>query len=380
MINLIFFGFKTITQSIVLILCSNSTSLYEVLGVRRCAETHEIKDTYRRIVRRLHPDINKENGAEKRFEEVTKAYKILSNPEQREKYDRSNVLNFKTMSWDVSDTKATNFDKSDSFSAFENFFNSESIPYTPPIVQKKTGKNKRIDICIDFKEAVFGCSKDLRIKKLSICKTCSGSGRKLGFNKTICRICNGKGLLNKMVRTNLGTIQKVLPCADCNGYGIISLSCEMCCGTGRVNKYNKIKIKVPAGVDNGSRLRIKSEGDIGQNGGSTGDLIVFIMVNPERELVRVGSNICTEITIPYYDAILGTIIQVRTLDGILDVKVPSGTQPNSTLTLSRMGAPNINEPKTRGNHIIKVNVFVPQILVKEKKLIEEIKKLHKNHA
>lgn len=251
-------------------------------------------------------------------------------------------------------------------------------------------------------QAVFGCQKELEISRLVGCEACNNTGVKAGTSPQTCYTCRGSGQVIQMVRTPLGVFQNVSICGECGGTGQKTTPCDVCGGDGRVRKGKVISMKarasasshrgakrrmadsplfrtpmqIPAGVDQGSRLRVKGEGNAGRRGGPAGDLFVFCNVKEDPDLQREGTNIRSEINVPFYDAILGTSVQIRTVDGMVDLKIPPGTQPNTVLLMSRRGVPKLSQPNQRGDHLVRVKVQIPQKLrEEERKLVEKLREL-----
>jgi molecular chaperone DnaJ len=201
------------------------------------------------------------------------------------------------------------------------------------------GDDERYDLLLDFQEAVFGVEKNIEVARLEMCNTCDGSGAKPGTTPSSCSTCGGQGQVMTTARTPLGDFRQVATCPACRGSGEISTPCTSCSGDGRVRKTKLISLKVPAGVDSGSRLRVRSEGNAGKRAGPPGDLYVFINVRSDPNLKRDGNNILISTSISYVDAILGTTVKVPTVDGNVDLKIPAGTQPGTTLVMSKRGVP-----------------------------------------
>lgn len=238
------------------------------------------------------------------------------------------------------------------------------------------GDDERYDLLLDFRDAVFGTDKDIEVTRLESCNTCDGSGAKPGTTPSKCSTCGGQGQVMSTAQTPLGDFRQVSTCPACGGSGEISTPCNSCGGDGRVRKSKKISLKVPAGVDSGSRLRVRSEGNAGRRGGPPGDLYVFINVKSDPELKRDGNNILISLKVSYIDAILGTTSKVPTVDGPVDLKVPSGTQPGTTLVMAKRGVPLLGKPNLRGDQLVRVQVEIPKRLSNdERKLIEELASL-----
>ncbi|KAF5737998.1 DnaJ heat shock family protein [Tripterygium wilfordii] len=235
------------------------------------------------------------------------------------------------------------------------------------------GQDEYYSLVLNFKEAVFGVEKEIEITRLESCGTCNGSGAKPGTKPSTCSTCGGQGQVVSSTRTPLGVFQQVMTCSSCGGTGEISTPCNTCSGDGRVRRTKRISLKVPAGVDSGSLLRVRSEGNAGKRGGAPGDLFAVIEVIQDPVLKRDDTNILYTGKVSYVDAILGTTIKVPTVDGMVDLKIPSGTQPNTTLVMAKKGVPVLNKSNMRGDQLVRVLVEIPKRLSnEEKKLIEEL--------
>lgn len=240
------------------------------------------------------------------------------------------------------------------------------------------GDDESYSLVLNFKEAVFGVEKEIEITRLETCTTCDGSGAKPGTKPTKCSTCGGQGQVVSSARTPLGVFQQVMTCSTCNGTGESFTPCSTCGGDGRQRKTKRISLKVPAGVDSGSRLRVRSEGNAGRRGGEPGDLYVFIEVLQDPVLKRDGTNILYTGKVSYIDVILGTTIKVPTVDGMVDLKIPAGTQPGTTLVMAKKGVPYLGKPNMRGDQLVRVQVEIPKRLSsEERKLIEELASLSK---
>lgn len=243
------------------------------------------------------------------------------------------------------------------------------------------GEDQVYNLVLNFKEAIFGIEKDIDISRLETCGTCNGSGAKPGTQPTKCSTCGGQGQVISAARTPLGVFQQVSTCSACGGTGENSTPCNTCNGDGRVRKSKRISLKVPAGVDAGSRLRVRGEGNAGRRGGPPGDLFVAIDVIPDPVLKRDDTNILYSCKVTYIDAILGTTMKVPTVDGTVDLKIPAGTQPGTTLVMAKKGVPLLNKPNIRGDQLVRVQVEIPKRLSDdERKLVEELSNLNKAKA
>ncbi|XP_024517782.1 chaperone protein dnaJ A7A, chloroplastic isoform X2 [Selaginella moellendorffii] len=343
---------------------------YDILGVPKTASKAEIKTAYRKLARQFHPDVNKEPDADKKFKEISNAYEVLSDDDKRSIYDKYGEAGLKGAG------AGAGF--SNPFDLFEAFFGGMGggmggMGGRQARNRPMQGDDERYDLQLEFKEAVFGTDKEIETVRLESCATCNGSGAKPGTTPVNCSQCGGQGQVVSTAQTPLGMFRQVSTCPSCGGTGQTSTPCSTCSGDGRVRKSKRINLKVPAGVDSGSRLRVRSEGNAGKNNGPPGDLYVFIKVRSDAELKREGNNIVISAKVSYIDAILGTTIKVPTVDGPVDLRIPPGTQPGTTLVMSKKGVPILGKPTLRGDQLVRVQVEIPKRLSSdERRLIEEL--------
>ncbi|AKG22139.1 molecular chaperone DnaJ [Calothrix sp. 336/3] len=351
---------------------------YEILGVSRDADKDELKSAYRRLARKYHPDVNKEPGAEERFKEINRAYEVLSEPETRARYDRFGEQG-------VSGAGAAGFQDMGDMGGFADIFESIFSGFAGGMgnqTQRRRsgpvrGDDLRLDLKLDFREAVFGGEKEIRISHLETCEVCSGTGAKPGTRPRTCSTCSGSGQVRRVTRTPFGSFTQVSTCPTCNGTGmVIEDKCDACDGKGANQVTKKLKITIPAGVDNGTRLRISGEGDAGQRSGPAGDLYVYLFVNEDEEFHRDGINILSEIQVSYLQAILGCRLEVNTVDGAVEMIIPPGTQPNTVMKLENRGVPRLGNPVSRGDHMITVSIDIPtKVTPEERELLEKLAKI-----
>ena len=352
------------------------TDYYEILGVSRDAGKEDIKRAYRRLARKYHPDVNKEPGAEEHFKEINRAYEILSEPETRNRYDRFGEAGVSG--------GAAGFDPDNMggfADIFETIFSGFGGMGGQATARRRTGPTRgedlRLDFRLKFREAVFGGEKEIRIRHLETCQTCKGSGARPGTSSRTCTTCSGTGQVRRATRTPFGTFAQVSVCPTCDGAGeVIEEKCDVCGGSGRRQETKKLKITIPAGVDNGMKLRVAREGDAGLKGGPPGDLFVYLTVETDAEFQREGNDIKSNISISYIQAILGCTIKVNTVDGQEDLIIPAGTQPNSVLILESKGVPKLGNPVSRGDHRITVKISIPtRVTGEERDLLEKLAKV-----
>lgn len=357
---------------------------YDILGVSRSADKDEIKQAYRRLARQYHPDVNKESGAEERFKEINRAYEILSEPEMRARYDQFGEAGVSA----GAGAGAQDFGDFGGFAdIFESFFSGFSGGAAGQTGRRRNGpvrgEDLRYDLRLDFREAVFGGDKEIRVNHLETCGTCDGSGAKPGTQPRTCPTCNGAGQVRRATRTPFGSFTQVSVCPTCNGNGqVVEEKCPTCGGSGQKQETKKLKITVPAGVDSGTRLRVSGEGDAGKRSGPPGDLYVYLFVKEDSDFKRDGIDISSEITISYLQAILGCRLNVDTVDGEPEeITIAAGTQPDTVITLENKGVPRLGNPVSRGDHRITVHVEIPtKINAEERELLSKLAEISGNRA
>ena len=345
---------------------------YSELGVGRTASEGEIKKAYRAAARKWHPDVNSEPGAKEKFQTINEAYQVLSDPTMRQRYDQFGVAGVRGAGGGGGPGPG-DFDISD---IFESFFGGQGGPGGGRRRSGPTqGDDLRFDLEIDFNTALFGGSKKIKITHLETCDTCTGSGVAPGSAVNTCGTCGGRGAVVQTVNTILGRMQQQARCPTCSGTGtVVEKYCGSCDGKGVNKKSKQLTITIPPGVEDGNRLRVRGEGDAGPKGGPSGDLYVFLSVTPAPGFRREGMDIYSDVKISYIDAILGTTLRVPTVDGAVDLKVPAGTQPATTMRIEGKGAPKLNNVNLRGTHYVKVTVEIPKSLSsKEKELVTQLK-------
>jgi molecular chaperone DnaJ len=339
---------------------------YEVLGASRNASVEDIKKAYRRMAMKYHPDRNPgDKSAEERFKEATEAYQVLSDPQRRSQYDRFGHAAFdQGAGFGGFDFSAAGFE--DVFSdIFGDFFGAGRGRGR---TRARRGEDLRYDLRIRFEEAIFGAEKVISVPRLANCEACDGKGTKGGAARTTCPSCHGNG----QIRFQQGFFTIAKTCGQCNGAGtIIKDPCRTCGGSGVVQKTQALNIKVPAGVDAGSRLKLRSEGEAGRNGGPPGDLYVVIDVEEHPLFTRRENDIVCEVPVSFPHAALGAEIDVPTLDGKLKMKVPAGTQSGTVFRLKGRGAPTLRG-SGRGDELVQIIVEVPRKLTnRQRELLEE---------
>ena len=338
---------------------------YEVLGVTRSASADDIKNAFRNLARKLHPDVNKAEDAEEKFKEINEAYGVLSDPDKRAAYDRYGFQGVNTngmpdySSMDLSDL----FDLFGlgGFGGFGGFGGSSRRSRNAP----RRGPDLSTRLKLTFEEAVFGTEKEVDITRNEKCSVCSGSGAEPGSRPVTCQTCKGAGEVRQVQQTFLGQMVQVVTCPTCGGRGeIIEKPCTNCRGSGLERKTIRKKVNIPAGIDNGNQVRMIGEGQPGANGGPNGNFYIEIEVAPHKFFRRNGYDILLDLDINMAQAALGDEITVPTLDGDVKLRIPPGTQPGRVFRLKEKGVP-ILQRTERGNQLVTVNVQIPSSLTDE---------------
>ena len=344
---------------------------YEILGVDRNATKDEIKSAFRKMARKWHPDVNKAPEAEAKFKELGKAYETLIDDDKRATYDRFGEDGLKNAGFNTQGPFAGGFgDLDEVFNSFFGGFGFGGSGRRADPNAPKRGDDLRLDIEIEFEQAVFGMTKEITIDHLETCHSCNGTGAKEGAKPETCKTCGGTGSIQQTTRTVLGHFTQIVTCPHCHGKGtVISDPCPDCHGEGRQTSEKKIELKIPAGVDNGSRMRLSHEGDAGVNGGIAGDLYVVVHVKPSLYFKRDGINVYTKLEISPAQAVLGDTVTIKTLDGERDVSIPSGIQNGESIKIRGAGVPNISKPSLRGEHVVVVSVKTPTHISNEEKIL-----------
>lgn len=357
---------------------------YEVLGVAKNASEDEIKKAYRKLAMQFHPDKNPgDKEAEEKFKEAAESYEVLSNSEKRARYDRfghggmkggqdfHGFNNVNDIFSHFSDIFGGSFGGS---SIFDDFFGGGAGRQGGRRGSTGTpGSDLKVNLKLTMEEIASGTTKKLKIKKHKKCNTCNGSGAKDANAFNTCTICNGTGEVRQVSRSLFGQFVNIQPCSNCNGNGkIISSPCSDCRGEGRVYDDSTIKIIVPAGVTNNSYMTMRGEGNAGKNGGHGGDIIVVFTEIPHEYFVRDGDNVIYELYISYPEAVMGTDVEIPTLNGRAKLKIESGIESGKYLKMRDKGIKHLNQHGA-GDQLVKVNIFVPnKISSKEKALLKEL--------
>jgi molecular chaperone DnaJ len=325
---------------------------YEILGVARDAETDEIKKAFRRLARDSHPDTNSDPGAEARFREIAEAYEVLSDPQRRAAYDRGDRIG----------------DLFSSFAGVEDLlsrFFGGAGPFGGGMAAQATGRDVGVGVAVTLAEAATGVAREVTFRAPTTCSVCSGSGSAPGVDLAICDRCGGQGSRRVSRQTILGTALSIVACDRCRGRGkVVVESCERCRGRGAVTEDVVATVQIPAGIDDGTRLRIPGRGAAGEAGSRPGDLYVEVTVQPDPRFVRHGADLVHRVRLGIAQAALGADVTVPTVDGAEEpISIPAGTQPGTVFKLSRRGMPRLRG-RGRGDLLVEVIVAVPTSLDK----------------
>ena len=346
---------------------------YEVLGLGKGAGAEEIKKAYRRKAFKHHPDKNHgDKTAEEKFKEISEAYEVLSDPNKKAAYDQYGHGGLKG-SFGGGGFEWQNFthfgDFEDIFSGLESFFGTGTMGSGRRRRGPSRGKDVSYELGVEFTEAALGTEKTIEIPRQETCTTCKGAGAKPGTKDTVCSNCGGRG----QISTSSGFFSISRACHACGGSGrVIKEPCQRCRGRGAVKQNRRIKVKIPAGVDDGVRLRVSHEGDAGEKGGPRGDLYVSIYVKKHNFFKRHDSDIYCEIKISFTQAVFGSEVEVPMLDGKITMKVPRGTPSGKIFRLRGKGIQSIFSHASRGDQLVRAQVDVPERLTEEqKKLLKE---------
>jgi len=350
---------------------SRKPDYYDVLGLDRNATAEDIKQAFRRLARQYHPDVNKAPDAEARFKEINEAYEVLRDPQKRRAYDLFGHTNGR--SGGTGQAAYDDFGFGGLGDIFETFFGVG--PRSTVQAGPQPGADLRLDLSIDFEEAVFGTTKEVEVTRLDRCAHCGGSGAEPGSRIETCSVCRGRGQVRRMQSNFFGQFTTIATCSRCGGAGSVPTQrCSVCTGTGRNRQTRKLTITIPPGVDTGTRLQMTGQGEAGLKGGSSGDLYVFITVKPHPYFQRKDDDLYLEYPLNFAQAALGDTIRVPTLEGEEELRVPAGTQPGTVFTLRGRGVPHLQRPG-RGDLHVRVRVEVPtQLTTRQKELLRELAK------
>jgi len=375
----------------------NKRDYYEVLGVHRSANKEEIKNTYRKLALQYHPDRNKSPGAEEKFKEISEAYAVLSDDEKRKRYDTYGHVGAE----EVFRGSEANFDevfKDMGFGGFRDIFeqifggggrggfgSARNDPFGFGFSfggGRKKGRDIIYDVELSLEEVLKGRKDEIELPKLEKCSNCGGSGSAPGTKPRKCSVCNGQGQTRRVYSQNrFSTFVSLEPCRTCQGQGeIIDKPCTVCSGSGRFKKNKKLKLEIPAGVEDGMTLQLQGEGEPSENG-IAGDLLIRVHVRPHSIFERLeDGHLLYNLNLKFTDLALGTDVKVPTLDGHEKLKIPQGTQPNTILNIRGKGLPHYGN-YGRGDQLVRINVKIPTKLNdRQKLLLKELDKEFRNNG
>ena len=350
---------------------------YKILGVGRDASRDEVKSAYKKLAKQYHPDLNKSPDAAEKFKEINEAAAVLGDEQKKAQYDKFGAAGEQAQGFSgfdfsdfMSDTSGFDFD-----SIFENFFGGRA---SRPRRRQK-GSDLRYDMEIELEDAAFGAVKTISIPRLEGCDICHGKGAEKPEDIVTCPECGGKGTATKTQRTAFGLFSTTTTCRKCAGQGrYIKNECRNCEGSGSVRKTRKIEVKIPAGAYDGTNLRIQGEGESAGKGNAPGDLYIVVHVRDHQSFERRGSDIYIKIPVPFTIASLGGEIEVPTLRGKANLKIPAGSQSNTVFRMRGQGLPDLHSNHVGDEHV-EVFITVPEKLTKkQKKLLEEFEKEDKD--
>ncbi len=349
---------------------------YEILGVSRNATEEEIKKAYRKLALQYHPDRNPgDKDAEERFKEAAEAYEVLRDPQKRQLYDQFGHEGLRGAGFQG----FQGFE--DIFSSFgdifQEFFSFNFGTSQRPRSSARPGNDLLYELEITFEEAIFGTEKDLDIDTYRQCERCGGNGSEPGSSESTCPLCRGRG----QVVQSQGFFRIATTCTRCHGSGrIITTPCRDCGGQGRIRRVKKVHVKVPPGVDSGTRLRLRGEGESGYRGGMAGDLYVRLKVRPHEIFERDGNDLYARISVSFAQAILGDEVTLKTLDGEKIIKIEPGTQPGTVLKFRGEGVPSLRG-FGRGDLFVQIDVTIPsKITPRQRELLQEFMAIEEEKA
>jgi molecular chaperone DnaJ len=359
---------------------------YDVLGVPKTASASEIKKAYRKLAMKYHPDVNKEEGAEDKFKEINEAYEVLSDEDKKKKYDQFGFAGVDPNYGAGAGQGFSGFDGFDfaggsSFGGFEDIFSSMfggggsggfSYSNSRKSTRPRQGADRYMQMRIDFMDSIKGKTETISLDVDEQCKHCHGTGADSPEDVEVCTKCHGTGTVIEQVQTPFGTMQQQVVCDHCNGKGeTVKVNCHVCNGKGHEHRKVKLDIKIPEGIKTGQQIRIPGKGELGENGGPNGDLYIEIMVNPHPTFRRENNDIYVTVPVSAVDATIGATIEVPTVHGNVDLKIPEGTQPNQKFRLKGKGA---KSKSGVGDEFVEIKVEIPKKISKrERELYEEIK-------
>jgi len=362
-------------------MAKNKKDYYDILGVKKDATQEEIKQAFRKLALKYHPDRNKEPGAEEKFKEIQEAYSVLSDPEKREKYDKWGFEGPNLQDFGFSGFSGNGFDFFTDI--FDTFFGGFDRKTGHKSVSKRIQKGSDVElrIKIDLKQVVVPTEKEIKYKREVPCYNCNGSGAESQSDIVTCSTCNGTGEIQQ--RSSMGglfaSVFTIRTCPKCNGTGkFIKKKCHVCHGRKVVEEEKSLTIKIPPGIDNGDYKRIQGYGDIPDKEAIPGDLILIFYVKEHPIFKRNGTDLYRELVISLPQAIKGDEVTIQTIDGQAKLRIPAGVQNHSELVIKNAGVPDINNPERRGNLYVKINIEIPnyqKLSIEGKNLIDQLERI-----
>lgn len=368
-----------------------SKNYYNILGVAKTASQDEIKKAFRKLAHEHHPD--KKHGNEAKFKEINEAYQVLGNEEKRKQYDQFGSAFNNAAGGQGAGFGGQGFNWQDfarQYGGQQGGFSSQNFDFDLGDIfgdffggggrrgrgrsRQRGGEDIEVQMTIDFREAIFGAEKIISLDKQDVCEKCDGKGYETNEKIITCPECKGAGQVRQEQRTIFGVFASVGVCPTCAGEGKKPEKfCSQCHGAGRIKNKKEVKIKIPAGIDEGQSIKVSGAGNVGEKGSVAGDLYISFQIRPDKIFTREGENILTKIEINIAQASLGDKIEVETLDGTVEMKIPEGTQSGKIFILKGKGVPILNS-HSRGDQLVEVVVKIPTKLSrKEKQLLEELK-------
>jgi molecular chaperone DnaJ len=361
---------------------------YHVLGVKRDAKPEEIKKAYRRLARKFHPDVNPgDKSAEERFKLITEAHDVLSDPKKRKVYDRfgqysdnladaaargagggpgagrtAGGFDFEGFEWGNASGASTGGGGSSFRDIFADLFGGSKQEREPPRPQPQKGADIEMPLALSFEEAITGMTTNITVNRSEQCTRCNGAGD-MGGAPVVCTTCKGTG----QVQRTGGRLRFSQECPDCSGSGRRRPPCSLCHGKGTISKTETVKVRIPAGVDTGARVRVPSKGEGGRLGAPPGDLFIITNVGRHRYFTRKGDNVYVTVPVTVPEAALGAKIEVPTVEGKAQLRIPPGTQSGQKFRLRERGAPSLRNAQARGDQFVEVQVILPRVISEETK-------------
>ena len=358
----------------------NKRDYYEVLGVDKNASEAEIKSAFRKLAKKYHPDVCKDSDGPEKFKEAQEAYAVLSNSSERAKYDQFGHAAFSNNAGGSASNGGYDFSGFDFSSIFDDLFGGNDFSSFNFGFNGFGGGNKRksarrgsdlvYNLKIDFEDAAYGTKKDISIDVIDACPECDGLG---GFDKTACDTCGGSGVINSQTRTILGTIMTKTACKDCGGTGYtLKTTCNNCKGKGKIKQRKTFTVEVPKGINNGEQIRLSGKGEAGTGGAPNGDLYIEFEVKPHPLFRREDSDLYIDIPVTVTDLVLGTTKIINTLDGKIDLKIPSGSQAEDVLRVRGKGIANVHTGKPGDLYIVLKLILPTKLTRTQKDLFNEL--------